>query len=153
MNRGRVTARVNGGLGNQLFQYATARALALRNGVPLTIDHLTGFPRDFYKRRYTLEHFDVRCELIDRRDSYVSNWGRLKRKIEVRWNRSRPLADRTYLLEPENFAFQPELLELKVTRPIYLEGYWQHERYFADIRELLCREITQRTPHDAPNLE
>jgi hypothetical protein len=152
MNRGRVTARVNGGLGNQLFQYASARALALRNDVPLTIDHLTGFPRDFYKRRYMLEHFDVRCELIDRRDSYVSNWGRLKRKIEVRLNQSRPLADRTYLLE-DQLAFQPELLELKVTRPIYLEGYWQHEAYFADIRDLLCREITQRTPHDAQNLE
>lgn len=147
-----MTARVNGGLGNQLFQYATARRLALRSGVPLTIDHLSGFARDFYKRRYLLDHFEVHCERIDRRASYVSNWGRLRRRIEVRINRSRPLSERSYLLE-DGMAFVPELLELKVTRPIYLEGYWQHEAYFQDIGDLLRQELVQRTPHDARNLE
>ena len=147
----RVTARVNGGLGNQLFQYASARALADRNGVPLVIDHLSGFSHDWYKRRYMLDHFDVRCEPIDPRDAYVSNWRRLVRKLEVRVNGARPLERRTYVRE-EGLGFDPRMLELKVTRPIYLEGYWQHEAYFDGIRDALRAELTQRSAHDAQNL-
>ena len=37
-----VVVRLTGGLGNQMFQYATARALALRHGVALALD-LTWF--------------------------------------------------------------------------------------------------------------
>ncbi len=33
-----VVARIFGGLGNQMFQYACGRALSLRNGVPLRLD-------------------------------------------------------------------------------------------------------------------
>jgi len=52
---GRVTVQIAGGLGNQLFQYAAARPLALHNGVPLAIDQLSGFTRDFYQRKYRLD--------------------------------------------------------------------------------------------------
>ena len=61
-DRGRVTVQIGGGLGNQLFQYAAARRLALHNGVPLTIDHLSGFARDFYQRRYRLDRFAIRAD-------------------------------------------------------------------------------------------
>jgi hypothetical protein len=148
---GRLIARVNGGLGNQLFQYASARGLAERWGVPLVIDHLSGFPFDFYKRRYMLDRYDVRCELIDPRDAYLSHWKRLVRKLEVRLNGSRPLERRSYVLE-QGMGFEPRMLELRPTRPIYLEGYWQHEAYFENVSGSLRREIALRVPHDAENL-
>lgn len=147
-----MTVQIAGGLGNQLFQYATARRLALQNGVPLTLDHLSGFARDFYKRRYLLDRFDVRGDTIDPRAAYATNWGRLRRNIRVRLNQSRDLAAKTYIRE-DNTRFDPRMLDLKVSRPIYLEGYWQYEGYFADIRETLCEELTLRTPHDEQNLE
>ena len=147
-----MTVQIGGGLGNQLFQYATARRLALRNDVPLVIDHLSGFARDFYKRRFLLDRFAIRGETIAARSSYASNWGRLRRRIRVRINQSRNFADRTYFQEDEK-RFDPRMLDLLVTRPIYLEGYWQYEGYFSDIRETLCEELTLRTPHDAENLE
>src|ERR1017187_9959638 len=34
----KLIVRLNGGIGNQMFQYAAARALAQRNSVPLLID-------------------------------------------------------------------------------------------------------------------
>jgi hypothetical protein len=151
-DRGRVTVRVSGGIGNQLFQYATARRLALRNDVPLAIDHISGFARDFYRRRFSLNRFNIGGDLIEPRSSYASNWGRLRRRIQLRINRSRPLAQRTYLFE-DNMRFEPELLDLEVTRPIYLEGYWQYEVYFGDIRDRLSEELTLRTPHDRVNVE
>src|SRR5262245_32709069 len=117
-NRGRVTVQITGGLGNQLFQYATARRLALHSGVPLAIDHVSGFAHDFYKRRYLLDRFAIRGEPIAPRASYASSWGRLRRAIRVRANRARDLADQTYVREDES-RFDPRLLELRVTRPIY----------------------------------
>ena len=48
-----VTVRIAGGLGNQMFQYAAARALAVRLGVPLTLD-LRFFDRGRH-RRYGLD--------------------------------------------------------------------------------------------------
>jgi hypothetical protein len=149
---GRLIARVNGGLGNQLFQYASARGLAERWGVPLAIDHLSGFAYDFYKRRYMLDRYDVRCELIEPGSAYLSNWRRLVRKVEVRLNQARPLERRSYVLE-QGMAFEPRMLELRPSRPIYLEGYWQHEAYFENVSASLRRELVQLTPHDARNLE
>ena len=43
-----IVVRLLGGLGNQMFQYSAARALALRHGVPLKLDpHL--FARSYPK--------------------------------------------------------------------------------------------------------
>ena len=48
-----IIARILGGLGNQLFIYAAARRLALKNKVPLKLDIVSGFKWDFaYKRKY-----------------------------------------------------------------------------------------------------
>ena len=150
--RGRVTVQIAGGLGNQLFQYATARRLALRNQVPLTVDPVSGFVGDFYRRRYLLDRFHIRADLIDPRAAYVSRWRRWQRALRVRIDRSRDLAERSYIRE-EDSRFEPRLLDLRVSRPIYLEGYWQYVDYFADIRDTLCEELTLRTPHDPDNLE
>ena len=42
---------LNGGLGNQLFQYAAARNLAIRNNAKLIIDISTGFTLDLKDHR------------------------------------------------------------------------------------------------------
>jgi hypothetical protein len=148
---GRVTVGIGGGLGNQLFQYATARSIALRSGMPLVIDHLSGFARDFYQRRYLLDRFAIQGETIDPSASFVSAWGRARRRMLLWRNRSRPLAEKTYLVEDWE-RFHPELVGWVAKRPVYLEGYWQHEAYFQDIRDLLREELVLRTEHDAQNL-
>jgi len=151
-DRARVTVWIAGGLGNQLFQYATARRLALHNGVPLVLDHLSGFPRDFYKRKFLLGHFDIRAGYVEPGEAFVSDWGRLRRMIRVWTNRRRPLERQTHLLERERW-FDPRMLDLKVTRPLYLEGTFQDENYFLDIRDRLLEELELRTAHDARNVE
>src|SRR5262245_59730313 len=96
---GRVTVQMAGGLGNQLFQYAAARRLALRNDVPLTIDHLSGFARDFYQREYRLDRFNICGDYIEPSASFASNWGRVRRRMRVSANRRRDFADKTYVVE------------------------------------------------------
>src|SRR5262245_19483893 len=99
------------------------RRLTIRNGCTLTLDHLSGFPRDFYKRSYLLDKFNVQCDYIEPGDSYATFMGRLGRRVKVRLNMSRPLEKKTYVLE-DNAKFEPALLDLRLDHPTYFEGYW-----------------------------
>ena len=50
-----------GKIGNQLFQYATARKLSLKLKRSLVIDHQSEFGRDYiYKRDYQLNNFNIK---------------------------------------------------------------------------------------------
>jgi hypothetical protein len=44
-------------------------------------------------------------------------------------------------------SFDRRYLNLKVARPIFLDGYWQDERYFSDIRSELKSDLTFVQPH------
>lgn len=147
-----LTVRIAGGLGNQLFQYAAGRALSLRNKVPLILDHVSGFPLDFYRRKFLLDHFAIKADYVDPSASYATFTGRIKRRLRIRMNQNRPLEKRSYLREPSG-KFHPWMLDLPITRKIYLEGYWQHEEYFSEIRDLLLDEFTLKVPHDPANVE
>lgn len=52
-----------------------------------------------------------------------------------------PLDRRFYLTESAS-RFDPSVFNLRITRPLYLEGYWQTERYFDDQKDLLREELT-----------
>ena len=53
-----------GGLGNQMFQYAAARAIAHRNNSNLFLDDHNGFVRDIvYKRKYELNQFPIQAQI------------------------------------------------------------------------------------------
>ena len=56
-----IVTTLFGGIGNQMFIYAMARALSLRNNTELVIDTKNGFKRDFtFKRNYALEDFPIK---------------------------------------------------------------------------------------------
>ena len=61
----KLIIRLKGGLGNQLFQYATARAISIDKNVDLFIDSWSGFIRDYkYQRKYSLKNFPIKAKLI-----------------------------------------------------------------------------------------
>ena len=55
-----IVVRLRGGLGNQLFEYACGRALALRNGAPLKLDVTRYRDRSYAEPRpYLLDRFRI----------------------------------------------------------------------------------------------
>ncbi len=109
-----IVTKLSGGLGNQMFQYAIGRTLALKNKTDLRLD-LSYYPGQSL-RSYALEAFAIKAKaatLLDR--LYVRFWG--TRTTE------------------ETLAFDPGVLGLAGT--IYLDGYWQTEKYFIENRERL----------------
>lgn len=129
-----VIARLAGGLGNQLFMYAFAKALAVRNGVPLVLDVRSGFMRDRnYRRTYLLDHLIPPERQASRTQSRA--WplvGRALQSLDRKLNARFPLEKRYYLHE-RSADFDAEIYKLCVTRPVIVDGYWQTERYFDDL--------------------
>ena len=134
-----VVVGLSGGLGNQMFQYATGRSLAIRLGVPLVLD-LAWFGSQL-ERQFALSPF--RIEAVQRSQcSWLPPYGRaLVSRLSRRWLShimGVPVWREAHFQYSTEFAVLP--------RPVFLEGYWQSERYFEEIRSRLLLEFVLREP-------
>ncbi len=158
-----VIVRLKGGLGNQMFQYAAARALATARGVRLGLD-LAAFKAD-QKRRFELDRFPILAAIASARAIFRLTTRPQTRSQRILCRAARALTkvagvpphreldllkplgvDRRVHSEP-HFHFDPNFQSLPAD--IYLDGYWQSERYFAAIADELRREFAVATPPPA----
>lgn len=145
-----VIARVFGGLGNQLFIYAAARSLALRNHAELVLDTTSGFKEDrFFHRQFLLDRFNVQYSPACAHDLLLrpTPFGRIARAAARRANRVLPCSYRFYLTEETGFAHHNA--PMGAGKRIYLEGYWQSEEYFKGCEAAIRRDLTLTTPPGA----
>ena len=147
-----VIVRLNGGLGNQLFQYAMGRAVARRHGTTLRLDiePLEQSPL----RSFSLHHFNIVAEQATEQQRMEVSGRALRgwrRSLATRLQRRRPYFKRPTVSEKQDFAYDPNLEKLR--RNVYLVGYWQNPRYFQGIRELLREELSLKEPLAAPNAD
>jgi hypothetical protein len=137
-----------GGLGNQMFQYAAGRALALRHGVPLKLD-ISDFDR-FPPRKYLLDNFRVDANIASARvlgrfDKDPKRWRATARRLRARLGGREGATGRTVV--ERGFPWQEIPFDPAVDT--CLLGYWQSERYFLPQSELIRREFTHKAPPDA----
>lgn len=147
----KIVVRVIGGLGNQLFCYAAARRLALANTVELVLDSVSGFAYDAaYQRHYQLDHFNIFCRKATATER-LEPFSRLRRAIQRKWNQHLPFEKRAYLMQ-EGVDYDPRLLHFKPQGTVYMEGYWQSEKYFKDVEDPIRQDLQIKPPTDAANL-
>lgn len=134
-----VVVGLSGGLGNQMFQYAAGRALAVRLGAPLVLD-LSWFHGQ-KKRQFALSPFRIVAELRSQCPWLPGRGQALVSRISRRWAR------RIFgvpVLRESHFHYTPEFAV--PTEGVFLEGYWQSERYFDEIRPLLEADFALDMP-------
>ncbi len=139
--------QLSGGIGNQMFQYATARALSLSNSSPLVVDTLSGFVRDRqYKRTFELSSFPIQMQIASVRDRIALYFYRLQIKL----GRMPRFLDRNYFghdfYVEQYFQFESLLLQRPLTNSTWLIGYWQTPKYFASYGALLRKELMPPVP-------
>jgi hypothetical protein len=148
----KVITRIKGGLGNQMFIYAASRRLALVNNAELVIDDVTGFARDYtYKRSYMLDHFNIKARKATPAER-LEPFERYRRGVKKYMSRPRPFDKRSYL-EQEGIDFDERLLNVKVKGTLYLDGYWQSEKYFKDIEDVVREDLKIQHPSDDVDLK
>lgn len=130
---GAVVTELTGGLGNQMFQYAFGRTLALRTGGELVFD-TRALGRD-PQRAYALGGFRVAGRIAGASELPMA-WGRVTRRAP--WL-SR-LGGGPRLVAERGFAYDTAVL--KLAPPLALHGNWQSERYFADIAPTIRADFT-----------
>jgi len=135
-----VVAILKGGLGNQLFAYAAARAFALRSGRDLWLDTTSGFVRDGYGRAYRLDRFPVAAPAAPTA-LRLGGSKSLRHKTVRALDRLLPPRFRCYLAE-DTRREPSQLLDWVPSRQVvHLNGYWQNEAYFADCAATIRREL------------
>ncbi len=150
MNSDKVIVRVKGGLGNQLFGYAAGRRLALVNHAELVIDDVTGFLRDHqYRRQYALDKFAIPARKAMPSER-MEPFERYRRGLVKFINRHKRYNKRGYI-EQEGIDFDSRLLEFKPKGTVYLDGYWQSENYFKDVKETIKHDLQIAPPMDQAN--
>ena len=143
-----IIVKLMGGLGNQMFQYAAARSLACRHGAQLKFD-LSFLDSDQVgntPRTFELDHFCISAEKASHWEVSMMNGS----GSEILARAYRKIAGYTDYRE-KGSHFDPQLLMLSDNT--YLEGYWQSECYFTDIREIILKELSVRTPLNDKNLD
>ncbi len=141
-----IVVRLRGGLGNQLFEYACGRALALRNRAPLRLDLTCYRDRSYAEPRpYLLDRFRITASEAGALERKLAHGGRIARALTAL-----APARRFRTFSDEALRFQPEVAAARGN--VYLIGYWQCERYFADCAETLRSEFAPRAEPPAESL-
>jgi hypothetical protein len=148
----KVVVRLKGGLGNQLFCYASARRLSLENDAELVMDTVTGFKYDrLYNRTYALNCFCIPSRVATPAEQ-MEPFGRIRRFIARKLSERKPLAQRRYI-QQVGVDFDPGIVSLRLQNgTTYFDAFGQSEHYFADIRAQLKKDLVMTAPDDQLNL-
>jgi hypothetical protein len=140
-----VIVKLMGGLGNQMFQYACGRRLSFVRGVPLLLD--TSFLESndrkpgFTPRDFELDIFKLQVIIADKKllakYNHPSFFYRLTTKM-LNYPR---------IITEQGRKMNTHVLD--APSAVYLQGYWQSEKYFRDIHETIREEFT--FPADTEN--
>ena len=122
----KLTVYLNGGLGNQMFQYAAGRAMTLSNDADLVLDTWSGFCRDYqYRRHYELGALAVHGRLAKVGERLPIWLYRLESKLhKPPFDTNQKRIYGQFLVENES-RFIPEILTTSVSEKAWLVGYWQ----------------------------
>ena len=132
--------RLQGGLGNQMFQYAFGRALSLRNNSDLYLDVSALNPKK--NRGYSLDNFLLNAKFATPPilKSAITPHFALKKKL---WKALKiPFKYAPTHIVEKRFSYSAEIAETKTSA--YFDGYWQTEKYFADCPDIIRGDFAFR---------
>jgi len=134
-----IIIKLKGGLGNQLFQYAAARSLAHIHKTTVKLDTTNYYYGE--PRQYELCHFNIQENLAQKLE--------IHKLTKVKQNKFQKIVH-TLLhnhppLSPHHIRYnKSELYKNFFNLPdnIYLDGYFQSEKYFLNIAHIIRNEFT-----------
>jgi hypothetical protein len=141
-----ITIRLMGGLGNQMFQYALGKHLAVLNDTDWQFDLVFLNHRvpsaNYVFRQYDLDIFGIppKGTLLSRISPRARNATYVLQRGLHGVRRALPFGQRV-VTERQPFVFDPDVLETKGPT-VYLDGHWQNPRYFEGIADEIRRDFS-----------
>ena len=140
-----IIVKLSGGLGNQIFQYAAGRFLSHIHNVDLLLDlsYLNKNPNGAYtKRDFELNVFNIQVKIATENDIEkfnISNSSKISRELQRRF----PEFFKYLYAAESGLGYQAQFK--KYGNNTYLDGFWQSEKYFIDIRDLLLKDFISKS--------
>lgn len=135
-----IIVKLMGGLGNQMFQYAAGRCLAVANKDTLKMDlnYYRNQPVGDVPRKYELNNFKIVAEIatdeeilnLKPKNHFSKMLSHIKQSIGISHTSS--------FIEP-HFNYCEKFHDIKTD--VYLNGYWQSAKYFENIEYLIREEL------------
>lgn len=148
-----VKAVIRGGLGNQLFQYASAYALARRLNQTLALD-VSFYPKQTL-RGFRLGCFNLSEHEISNQDGCIAETLYKHRVVNGIIRRTKisalPVKRGKYLIDHAG-EFTPGFFSINA-KNVFLNGYFQSEEYFAEYRDELLKQLTPNYEPEPSYLE
>lgn len=139
----RFIIKFNGGLGNQMFQYAFGLALEAKTGVQTIFD--MSFFEKKYARPYELNIFGLNVPKVE---GFCE-----KMRLKIIWKFRKNLKNKKFMdmnFYPEaHFEFDAKLFVLKPDT--YIEGFFQSEKYFSFVEDKVRNAFQFKTKPDSFN--
>lgn len=139
-----IVMQVFGGLGNQMFQYATGSALASFYETELALD-ISFFTAhgEYTPRNFGLDVFNIDARVATDAEIREHTYGKLKEQFE---RFTKPWYRRKIAYEPY-FHFTADIF--KGTGDSYYKGHWQSPKYFARIENEIKKDFVLKKPLSA----
>ena len=136
-----IIVNLKGGLGNQLFQYATGRRLSLKHSVPLKFD------LNFLRNRnpdLNITFRDFNLDVFPNLNIEVANEKEVVNAkyffgVQTKSRVANRLLKRSGYYKEKKFSYNHAVE--KLGSEVYLDGYWQSEKYFTPIEETLRNDL------------
>ena len=148
----KIIVRMAAGLGNQMFMYANALALSKTYKMDLLIDNESGFfqkKNQSLRRFYFLHIFSISGKICSNNQKHNNHLKHIKRKILIFFNN---LFNKFYI-EKKNKKKITSFNQIKINnnKDIYIEGYFQSEKYFSNFKKDLFNEFSVKKEHITEN--
>src|SRR6266446_8419238 len=145
-----IVTLLKGGLGNQMFQYAAGRRLSLRHKTKLYMD-LSWF-YDAHQvdtqRIYELDCFKL-TQNFKRDPSFIVVNPDISIRVKIYKYTKGLIKPRLEAYSEKEHQFDQHMLDLP--NNTYLDGFWQNENYFADVRRTILEDFSFKTPPQGKN--
>ncbi len=132
-----IISRIIGGLGNQMFQYAIAFAFAKNNKTTPKLD-IRDHQTHYDLHGYGLDHFLITGSVATPEDIKRFDYGNESVGSKVQRLFKRLSSQHHYLVE-KTLGNTDNIMSRK--GDIFLDGFWQSEKFFIDHRAALINEF------------
>ena len=141
----KIIVKVAAGVGNQMFMYAHSYALAKKLNCELLIDNTSGFfqkKNTTHDRTYCLNFFSINSQIADKKFKFDTYFFHIIKKILKILDKFKK--KKSFLNEPKskNKITFFKNINTSYSNKIYVEGYFESEKYFVNYQKDLIKEFT-----------